>query len=251
MKFNTNHMLDAFRQCGLDTEDHIIEDGQLHRIHILGDKSGSKNGWYTASSTGGAFGSWKEGITHIWRSGQNLTVTQRRQMDDVFHAMRIRAEQAKQEQYARNLKHIRDAWAQSVPITDDAACIARIYLHNRLGDELDTLPDNIRFHPNMYCKESHPRPVMLSVISDPSGKPCGLHRTYLSEDGTKADIPSAKKIMGAHKDNALRGGAIRLYEPTHELIVAEGIETALAIYHATGKPVWSAISAHGLSSVVM
>lgn len=41
----------------------------------------------------------------------------------------------------------------------------------------------------------------------------------------------------------LRGGAIRLFPAGPVLAVTEGIETALAVHHITGEPVWAAVSA--------
>ena len=49
----------------------ILDDGQLHRFHIEGDKSGSKTGWYilfTNNLPCGVFGNWKLGITSKWCS---------------------------------------------------------------------------------------------------------------------------------------------------------------------------------------
>jgi hypothetical protein len=48
---------------------------------------------------------------------------------------------------------------------------------------------------------------------------------------------------------ALRGAAIRLYEPDHRLAIAEGVESALAVRLLTGWPVWSGIAANFLADV--
>lgn len=172
-------------------------------------------------------------------------------MDEVYQVNRKKAESQKKKRYANNLKYLKLARKESAPITDESASLARIYLKHRLHTELETLPDNLRFHSSMYCKDSKPLPVMLAVITGPDGQPVGMHRTYLSKDGHKAPIPSPKMIMPAHKDNALRGAAIRLYEPDQTLIVAEGIETALSLHLMTGEPCWACISATGLQNVVI
>jgi len=41
-----DEFLSAMREHGLETDDRIIADGTLHRFHVIGDKSGSQNGWY-------------------------------------------------------------------------------------------------------------------------------------------------------------------------------------------------------------
>lgn len=48
-----------------------VPDGQIHRFHVPGDKSGTLNGWHVLYLDGiasGAFGSWKTGGTNTWSS---------------------------------------------------------------------------------------------------------------------------------------------------------------------------------------
>lgn len=48
-----------------------VPDGQIHRFHVPGDKSGTLNGWYVLYLDGiasGAFGSWKAGGASTWCS---------------------------------------------------------------------------------------------------------------------------------------------------------------------------------------
>jgi putative DNA primase/helicase len=88
--------------------------------------------------------------------------------------------------------------------------------------------------------------AMLARVRDGSGKPTTLHCTYLSGAG-KANVPSPKKVMSAMGN----GAAIRLFPAEPTLAIAEGIETALAVHLHTGYPVWSAISAGGMKSIVL
>src|SRR5690606_18057228 len=48
----------------------------------------------------------------------------------------------------------------------------------------------------------------------------------------------SRKVLSA----GINGAAVRLFEPTAELAITEGIETALAVHLSTGKPVWAALS---------
>jgi len=51
----------------------LIADGGLHRYRVVGDKSGSLNGWYVLDLTlpaHAAFGSWKTGQSCTWRPDQ-------------------------------------------------------------------------------------------------------------------------------------------------------------------------------------
>ena len=61
-----------------------------------------------------------------------------------------------------------------------------------------------------------------------------LHRTYLTADGRKADVPSVKKLTGAA--GPLAGACIPLHKPARGCIgIAEGIETALAAWLRIGR----------------
>jgi putative DNA primase/helicase len=92
---------------------------------------------------------------------------------------------------------------------------------------------------------------MVALVTAPDGKAVSLHRTYLTRDGHKADVPSPKKLMPPTIPSATRGGAIRLYTATTVLAVTEGIETALAVHLTTGLPVWAALCATGMAALVV
>ena len=86
-------------------------------------------------------------------------------------------------------------------------------------------------------------PAMVARVSAADGKKVTIHRTYLTPEGTKAPVESAKKLMEYPQDRVLRGGAIRLFPAGRILAVTEGIETALAVHQFTRDPVWAAVSA--------
>ena len=98
---------------------------------------------------------------------------------------------------------------------------------------------------------------MLARIQDFQGNGVGLHRTYLSPEGggklqlrhpVTGELLPAKKAMPPIRKGALNGAAVRLDAPSDgRLMVAEGIETALAAGLLSGWPVWSCVSANGLS----
>jgi phage/plasmid primase-like uncharacterized protein len=85
-------------------------------------------------------------------------------------------------------------------------------------------------------------PAMIGVIRNLSGSVVTLHRTYLTPEGTKAEVSCPKKIMAPVEQGASAGCSIQLFEPTENLAITEGIETALAVNLSTGLPVWAAIS---------
>ncbi len=85
--------------------------------------------------------------------------------------------------------------------------------------------------------------AMLAVVRDKAGEALTYHVTYL-HDGHKADVPHPRKIMPPLRPIA--GAAIRLYPVAQHLVIAEGIETAIAAHEATGLPAWATISASGM-----
>ena len=69
---------DAMSNAGIPTEAPIVADGQLHRIHVEGDRAGSNNAWYVlhdGSYPAGAFGCNKRGITGKWREKNSVSNT--------------------------------------------------------------------------------------------------------------------------------------------------------------------------------
>jgi len=125
------------------------------------------------------------------------------------------------------------------------------YLRGR-GLALDSYPPSLRFHPALgyYQKEGAAKarkvaeyPAMLASVEDAQGA-VTLHRTYLKA-GRKLDATDAKKVLSS----GFTGAAVRLAEATEELAVCEGIETGVAVFLATGKPVWCALSAGNLEKL--
>ncbi len=60
--------------AGVPTEAPIVADGNLHRIHVEGDRPATRNGWYVlhdGSHPAGAFGCNKRGISSTWRAGSS------------------------------------------------------------------------------------------------------------------------------------------------------------------------------------
>jgi len=121
-----------------------------------------------------------------------------------------------------------------------------MYLENRLGPLRD-ISGHLRYHPELSYSHGDGRqtfhPAMIALVTDANDKLVNLHRTYLTHDGHKADVPQPKKLCAGSMP---KGSAIRLAEPDKVLGIAEGIETALAATELTGIPCWAAVCAHGL-----
>lgn len=85
---------------------------------------------------------------------------------------------------------------------------------------------------------------MVHTVSDANGFPATLHLTYLDDQGLKAPVKSPRKILPPRAP--WQGGAVRLHEPGPVMIVAEGIESALAGSLVLGRPAWAALNANNM-----
>jgi energy-coupling factor transporter ATP-binding protein EcfA2 len=166
---------------------------------------------------------------------------------------RIKAEEELAEQ--RKIDTAKRLWGQGTPKHADI----RQYIARRgiaLVD-LGETPQSLRLvaKTKAYLGEvnkEHEGPAILCacVRADPRSV-VGLQRIFLGPDGGKADLggAAAKRSMGV-----MAGAACRLFKPAEggTLVIAEGVETALAIAaacrvgHGSGVGVWAAISANGV-----
>ncbi|WP_158006996.1 DUF7146 domain-containing protein [Piscirickettsia litoralis] len=165
------------------------------------------------------------------------------------HAQQQLTQQKKQSEQAAFW--ITQVWNQAQPLGDDAV---KRYLQQRRCFT-SHVSDCVRFHPALpYFDEEGHRvgefPAMVCSVQNAAGQIVTLHRTYLTNEGHKAPVEKVKKMMSIPDNLAVAGNAIRLVGPQGSILgIAEGIETALSVYLATGIPTWSAMTATLLKSV--
>lgn len=138
------------------------------------------------------------------------------------------------EEQRRNLNRL---WQASEPVVP-GDWVSR-YLAARVG--LVTVPACLRSIKGMRYQDSPPslHPGMLAKVVTPDGQGANIHRTYLTMDGRKADVPSPRRMMpGPIPD----GSAVRLFPLGAVLGIAEGIETAFAAASLFGVPVWASLN---------
>ena len=89
--------------------------------------------------------------------------------------------------------------------------------------------------------------MVAAVTTWPVREVVAVHRTFLKADGSgKAPVSQNKIMLGP-----CSGGAVRLALAGDELVLAEGIETALSVLQANGKPTWATLSTSGLKAVIL
>lgn len=230
-----------------------ITPGEFHRFSTNG-RSSNRDGWCKlfADGYGGAFGCMRQGYTESWSSRAHRFTSP---TDRLMQAQRIaqaRQEQAEnqRQQWAQAGERNARLWAACRPLVPGDA--AALYLRHRLKVGVLQAPAALRFHPGLdYWHDGQnigTFPALVAAITSPAGELVALHRTYLSRDGRKADVPTVKKLTRA--SGPVLGGCIRLAEPTEAGLigVAEGIETALAASIAGRLPVVAAYSCGALAA---
>ena len=228
-----------------------IEPDRLHRFST--GKRGDASGWCRqfADRRAGVFGCFRLGVFEVWTATprQRMTPAERAAVRRQVAQARADRERDQACAWRRNADRIAFLWRQSRPVAD--ADPVHRYLCRRLATGDFIAPACIRFHPAMpYVHDGEgvgAWPAMVAPIVGTDGKVRALHRTYLTPDGRKADVPGpVKKLTPAA--GLLKGASIRLHEPrAGALGVAEGIETALAASCASRVPTVAAYSAGALA----
>jgi hypothetical protein len=108
------------------------------------------------------------------------------------------------------------------------------------------VPSCIKFYPRLWHHESGCKlPAMVALVVDHRGASAGIHQTWLSWAGTKANVSPNKKTRGV-----IGGCAVRLSPTGDELVIGEGIETSMSAMVA-GRAGWSAMNAVNLGKLIL
>lgn len=191
-----------------------------------------------------AYQSFRQAADHV---REHFSIMQGESMANVVpRSKRIAdAKQMDEAKVKRALARMTALWSEGRPVTSGDP-VDR-YLRNRVPG-LVQVPSDIRFHPALPywdapdTLEGRPTlrgtyPAMVVRGFDAKGNLVQIHKTYLTEDGRKADVPHVKKTDVGVGSNSF---ALRLGEPTGDSLgVCEGIETGLAsMVIRPGLPVW-------------
>ncbi len=251
----SNNPCDDFRAVILRALGHapeVIEPGRFQRFPTS-DRRGDSAGWCKLfdDTRGGVFGCYRQGIRETWSAANRATMTrvQRTGLARQVMAATARREAELRRQWADNAQRIAQLWAQCVPLVPGDP--VTLYLKRRGFAGVWPLPDVLRLHRALpYWHEGECigiYPAMVAPLTAPDGRVVALHRTYLTPDGRKSDVPTVKKLTAAA--GPLAGACIALAKPEHGRIgIAEGIETALAAWCASTMPTVAAYCADSLAA---
>ncbi|MFL6600746.1 MAG: toprim domain-containing protein [Steroidobacteraceae bacterium] len=143
------------------------------------------------------------------------------------------------------------AWIdEAFGLPDARAGPARRYLDSRGLAGIRDLP-SLRGHPDLECGWRH-LPALIAPYQHVSGRLVGLHRIFLTDEGQKAPIPEPKMSIRAREEASLAGSALQLMDAAGPILgVAEGLETALSVFLATGMPMWAATNTALLGGLIV
>ncbi len=213
---------EAMLNAGIGIEEEPIADGVLHRFDVIGDRKGSKNGWYVLYSDefpGGAFGSWKQDINQAWSLKNDSEFTEQERAD-----WKRRIEKAKKEQQkVRALAH-KEARADASHIWEDAK--------PETGE-------------HQYLKTKEVKAYGIRTNG---------HQLIIPLRDTEGIIRSLQFIYSDGKKRFLSGGTISghyfgIGELNTKLVIVEGYSTGASIHKATGIAVAVAFNCGNLLPV--
>lgn len=246
---------DEFRSAILGALGHapeVIEPGRFQRFPTS-DRRGDSAGWCKlfADLRGGVFGCYRAGISETWSASDRTVMTRQQRIALARQVMAATGEREARQRalWAEAARRIARTWAECVPLVPGDP--VTLYLNRRGFGGVWPLPACLRLHRGLtYWHEGEKLgvfPAIVAPVIAPGGRVVALHRTYLSADGRKADVPTARKLTATA--GPLAGACIPLHKPQRGVIgIAEGIETALGAWCLSALPVVAGYSAGNVSS---
>lgn len=213
----------AIQSAGIETDAAILADGTLHRFHVAGDRSGSKNGWYVLHAddpAAGQFGCFKRGISETWSAKAYTTLTPE---EKARYTAKMEAARRQRDEETAKLQAECRTW-----------CAER-WKHGK---------EATNAHPYLKRKGVHAyglrllRDSLMVPLYDTTRAIHGMQ--FIGADGDK------KFKVGTAK----QGHYFPIGKPKEKtLLVCEGYATGASLYEATGCGVAVAFDAGNLKPV--
>lgn len=170
------------------------------------------------------------------------------------------------DKWKQQREHAYKVWNQGFTyasgLSGDRAILS--YLNHRKLENMaaaairNCLPGALRFHSGLsyfdteYQCVTGTYPALLAAITDNNQKLLGIQRIYVDPDTPgKAPVSAPKKILGATETEPMSGehGSVKLgnWKDANEILICEGIETAIFLFLRYAMPVWASVSSGCMS----
>ena len=230
----------AMAAAGIETNDPILADGQLHRIHVEGHRRGTRNAAYVLHGDGIAAGWYQDfvsGLTGTWSLGCG------RWEIDLATKAKIEADR-KQRQLERDQHNAKKAaeacciWNAAAPCTDHPYLTRKgVQAHGlRVGTWRKWIED-----ASGWRQATIDNVLFVPVVS-PDGELVNV-QAILPESHPELD--GNKFFNGGRK----KGCCCRIGQPTETVMIAEGYATGASLHEQTGNMVIVAFDCGNLVDV--
>jgi putative DNA primase/helicase len=237
-----NQFSGAMASAGIVTNDCIIADGQLHRIHVEGQRHGTLNGAYVLHGDGkaaGWFQNFVDGTTGTWRIGGGrweIDQATRRQIEESKKARQVERE-------AYNAKKAGEAcriWSAATPCNEHPYLARKgIQSHGlRSGNWRKWIKIESGFSPIDI------EGVLLVPVISPDNNLVNVQAIFPEAN---LEIGRDKDYLGGRK----KGCFFWIGEPTDTILIAEGYATAASLHEQTGHQVIIAFDCGNLMDVAI
>lgn len=211
--------------AGINFNGTIVADSKLHRIHIQGHKSGSKNGAYILHAGGGIAAGWgmdfKTGASFKWREDGRQSKLSAADLAAI-ETVKIRRQKEQAESHKQASQKAHKLWKSAI-----YADVSNEYCHRK----------NIQPHGCKTIGSGNLRGVLLVPLYDAGDKLVNLQ--FIQPDGTKRFLAGGKK----------KGCFFTMNEPTETILIAEGFATAASLFEYHGLQTYVAFDASNLVDV--
>ena len=210
----------AIKAAGLQPPETVYSDGLLHRFSTNG-KRGDFSGWYVLHADGlaaGVFGCWRTGLTEIWCSKAEGTLTQaeRDTMRQRVKAAQVQRDAVTQQRQQQAQAIATERWETALPVGQHAYLTAKGVQGYKLRVDGE---------------------MLLVPLHDTNGM-----------------VHSVQSITPQGHKRFMTGGRVRgcyygLGQASSVWVVCEGVATAHSIHEATNLTLAAAFSASNLMPV--
>jgi putative DNA primase/helicase len=218
---------EAALSAGINFNGAIIADSTLHRIHIQGHKSGSKNGAYILHTSGGTAAGWgmdfKTGNSFKWREDGRQPKLSSADLAAI-EAAKIQRQKEQVELHRQTAQKARKLWKGAIYADSN-----NDYCYRK----------NVQPHGCKTMGSGSLKGVLIVPLYDAGNKLVNLQ--FIQPDGAKRFLAGGKK----------KGCFFTMGEPTETILIAEGFATAASLFEYHGLQTCVAFDAGNLKEVAL